>query len=203
MKKSFILFIMLAGAMLLQAQVRPSSAQRPQLQQRPTTQPVGRPFILSNGKLGPIQTGARFANIPAIYVGLYDKYTYQKIEHESDMEDDWTEEFYQFTKGGINIFRVEIYGGTIASITLQEGSSSIVKTQDGYYVGYPARTLFTKKRMEWTTYFEATSFATSGHYTYHIYIDDLIGNECPTNVNQIKPNAKVCMITYSHNVETY
>lgn len=203
MKKLLVCFIMLAGAMLLQAQVKRTPVQRTQTQQRSATQVVAKTFTLTNGKLGPIQTGVRFANIPATYVGLYDKYTYKKIKHESDMEDDWTEEYYQFTKAGRNIFRVGIYDGKICGITLQEGSSGIIKTQEGYYVGYPARTLFTKKRMEWTTYFDGTSFATSGHYTYHINIDDLTGNEYPTNANQIRPNAKICMIVYNHDVETY
>lgn len=199
MKKFIISFVMLTGAMLLHAQV-----QRTQVQQRTTTQAAAKTFTLTNGKLGPIQAGQRFANIPVTYAGLYDKYAYKKIEHESDMEDNWTEEYYQFTKGGKNVFRVEIgEGKKIVGITLQEGSSSIVKTQEGFYVGYSARTLFTKKRMEWETYYEGTSFATSGHYTYHINTDDVIGNEYPTSVNQIKPNAKVCMIVYNHSVETY
>lgn len=204
MKKLFILLIVMSGTIFLQAQVRRTPVQRTQVQQRSTTQVATKTFTLSNGKLGPIQTGQRFVNIPATYAGLYDKYAYKKIEHESDMEDDWTEEYYQFTKGGKNVFRVEIgEGKKITGITLQEGSSSIIKTQEGYHVGYPARTLFTKKPMQWATYFEDTSFATSGHYTYHIYINDLIGIESPDKVSQIKPSAKICRITYSHEIYEY
>ena len=197
MKKILICFIMLAVAMLLQAQV-----QRTQVQQRSISQPATKTFTLMNGKLGPVQTGVKFANIPATYSGLYDKYIYKKELMGGEGGDEWEEEYYQFTKGGKKIFRVLIYDGKIVSIELQEGSSGIVKTQEGYHVGYPARTLFTKKRMEWITYYEGTSFATSGHYTYYVNSDDLINIE-PTNVNHFKPNAKVCMITYSHNVESY
>ena len=75
MKKLLVCFIMLAGAMLLQAQVRRTPVQRTQTQQRSATQVAAKTFTLTNGKLGPIQTGVRFANIPATYAGLYDKYT--------------------------------------------------------------------------------------------------------------------------------
>lgn len=86
MKKLFICFIMLAGTMLLQARVR-----RTPVQQQRTTQTAAKTFTLANGKLGPVQTGARFANIPATYAGMYDKYNYRKIVHEAnDMENEWT-----------------------------------------------------------------------------------------------------------------
>ncbi|MBO4431107.1 MAG: hypothetical protein J5790_07190 [Bacteroidaceae bacterium] len=202
MKKALILLIMLAGVSLLQAQVRRTPVQRTQTQQRSTAQTTTRAFTLANGKLGPIQTGQRFVNIPATYAGLYDKYTYRKEEMGGEGGDEWIEEYYQFTKAGKKVFRALISEGKIISIELQEGSASIIKTQEGYYVGYPARTLFTKKRMEWITYYEGTSFATSGHYTYYVNSDDLIDIE-PTNVNHFKPNAKVCMISYNLNVETY
>lgn len=198
MKKCVFLFLMWTAAILLQAQVR-----RTPVQQQRTTQTTAKTFTLANGKLGPIQTGVRFANIPATYAGLYDKYTYKKIEHESDMEDDWTEEYYQFTKAGKNIFRANIFGGKIISITLQEGSASIVKTQEGFYVGYPARTLFTKKPMQWSTYFEGTSFAMSGHWTYAVLDADLINTEAPQKVSDLKPTAKIYTITYNHEVEEY
>ena len=197
MKHYLFILAMLAASTLTNAQVK----RTPATQQRTTTPAATHAFTLTNGKLGPIQTGQRFANIPATYAGLYDKYTYKKIEHEDDMDGGWTEEYYQFTKGGKNIFRVNIgEGKKMTGITLQEGSANIIKTQEGYYVGYPARTLYTKKRMEWTTYFEGTAFATSGHYTFHINGDDVVGNDYPTNVNQIKATAKITRINYSHEV---
>ena len=196
MKKLFICFIMLAGTMLLQAQVR-----RTPVQQQRTTQTAAKTFTLVNGKLGPVKTGVRFANIPTTYAGLYDKYTHKKIEHESEMDGDWVEEYYQFTKGGKNIFRADVFRGKIVSITLQVGSASIVKTQEGFYVGYPARTLFTKKPMQWATYFEGTAFGTSGHWTFHVLDSDLLNTDSPDKVNDLKHTAKIYTITYNHEVE--
>lgn len=177
-------------------------AQQSQTQQSTTTNAAAEAFTLTNGKLGPIQTGQRFANIPATYEGLYDKYAYKKETMWGEGGDEWEEEYYQFTKAGKKIFRVLIYDGKIGSIELQAGSASIVKTQEGFYVGYPARTLFTKKRMEWTTYYEGTAFATSGHYTYYVNDSDL-NTDSPDKVSDFKPNAKISMIVYSHNVESY
>ncbi len=203
MKKLLVCFIMLAGAMLLQAQVRRTPVQRTQTPQRSATQVAAKTFTLTNGKLGPIQTGVRFANIPATYAGLYDKYTYKKETMGGEGGDEWEEEYYQFTKAGKKIFRVLIFDGKIGSIELQEGSSGIIKTQEGFYVGYPARTLFTKKSMQWDTYYEGTTFGTSGHYTYYVNDADLNNTDTPYKVSDLKPNAKICMIVYNHNVGTY
>lgn len=193
MKKYFLFPLMVAGTLCLHAQQRTTT-------QRPTTQAgAAKTFVLQNGKLGPIQAGQRFANIPATYAGLYDKYT-RKTETMADEDGEWTVEYYQFTKAGKNIFRADIgENKEITGITLQAGSASIVKTQDGYYVGYPARTLFTQKRMQWECWYQGTSFATSGHYTYHVNTDDLT-NEVPTNVNHFKPTAKITSIVYSAEV---
>ena len=119
----------------------------------------------------------------------------------SDMEDDWTEEYYQFTKAGKNVFRVGVdESKKITGITLQEGSTSIVKTSEGFYVGYPARTLFTKKPMQWSTYFEGTSFAMSGHWTYAVLDSDLNNTDIPYKVSDLKPTAKLYTISYSHEI---
>ncbi len=204
MKKFFICIILLTGTLLLHAQVRRTPVQRTQTQQRSTAQATTRAFTLTNGKLGPIQTGQRFANIPATYAGLYDKYTYKKETMWGEGGDEWEEEYYQFTKAGKNVFRVGIdEGKKITGITLQEGSASIVKTPEGYYVGYPARTLFTQKRMEWTTYYEGTTFATSGHWTYHVNSNDLNNTDSPYKASDFKSTAKISIISYSHEVYEY
>ena len=198
MKKYLLLFALLTGAALLNAQT-----QRTQVQQRSTTQSTVKTFTLSNGKLGPVQVGARFDNIPATYAGLYDKYT-KKTQTMEDMDGEWTMVYYQFTKAGKNIFRVVIDDSRlISSITLQAGSASIVKTPDGFYVGYPARNLFTKKRMEWNTYYDGDVFGISGHYTFRVSSNDLINTDVPQNVNQFKSTAKVNSIIYSSMVDAY
>ena len=153
-------------------------------------------FVLVNGKLGPIQIGKSIKDLPKSYAGLYDKMKRETINHESDMEDDWTEDFYQFIKDGKNVLRTDVDGNKITSIVLQEGAS-FVKTSEGYHVGGSAVELFTKKKMQWETYFEGTVFATSGHYTYHVDDDDIINNDTPQTVSDLKPSAKIIRIVYN------
>ena len=101
MKKYFLFLLMVAGTLCLHAQQRTTT-------QRPTPQAgAAKTFVLQNGKLGPIQAGQRFANIPATYAGLYDKYT-RKTETMADEDGEWTVEYYQFTKAGKNVFRADI-----------------------------------------------------------------------------------------------
>jgi len=189
MKKLLICFIMLAGAMLLQAQV----------QQRTTTQAVAKTFTLTNGKLGPVQVGQRFVNIPATYAGLYDKYTRQTEKEYNEVEDfEMTFVCYQFTKGGNNVFRVIMDGNTIGAIKLQEGSASIVKTQKGFYVGYPARDLFSKRLTEWFNIESGKAACFDGNYTYEVNANDRVSSNPIESANDFKPNAKICSITY-HN----
>ncbi|MBR6201985.1 MAG: hypothetical protein IKQ62_03155, partial [Bacteroidaceae bacterium] len=107
-------------------------------------------------------------------------------------------EYYLFTLAGKAIFRVDVDDSkTITMLTLQAGSSAIVKTPEGFSVGYPVRSLFAKKRMEWSTYYDGEAFATSGHYTYKMSSDDLINTDIPQNANQVKPTAKLTAIIYS------
>lgn len=197
MKKSFILLIMLTGTILLQAQVRRTPVQRTQTQQSSTAQTATRAFTLTNGKLGPIQVGQRFANIPATYAGLYDKYTRQIEKEYNEVEDfDMTFVCYQFTKEGQNIFKVVMEGNRISAIRLQEGSTSIVKTQEGFYVGYPVRTFFTKKPLEWFNLEGGTATAFDTHYTYEVKAADRQNLSSVQSVNDFKPTAKISEIIY-------
>lgn len=189
MKKLFFLFLLMMGTVLLQAQTPQRTAQ--------SAQTAAKTFVLTDGKLGPVQVGQKFANIPAAFAGLYDKYT-RKVETMADMDGEWTVEYYLFTLAGKPIFRVDVDDNkTITMLTLQSGSSAIVKTQEGFHVGYSVRSLFAKKRMEWSTYYEGEAFATSGHYTYKMSSDDLINTDIPQNANQVKPTAKLTAIIYS------
>lgn len=189
MKKLFFLFLLMMGTVLLQAQTPQRTAQ--------SAQTAAKTFVLTDGKLGPVQVGQKFANIPATFAGLYDKYT-RKVETMADMDGEWTVEYYLFTLAGKAIFRVDVDDSkTITMLTLQAGSSAIVKTPEGFSVGYPVRSLFAKKRMEWSTYYDGEAFATSGHYTYKMSSDDLINTDIPQNANQVKPTAKLTAIIYS------
>ena len=152
-------------------------------------------FVLVNGKLGPIQIGKSIKDLPKSYAGLYDKMKRETINHESDMEDDWTEDFYQFIKDGKNVLRTDVDGNKITSIVLQEGSS-FVKPSEGYHVGGSAVELFRKKKMQWVTYYEGTVFATSGHYTFHVNDDDIINSDTPQKISDFKASAKIIRIIY-------
>lgn len=152
-------------------------------------------LVLGNGKLGLLQIGQSISGLPKSVSGLYDKYFYKKEVHEDDMDGPWTEEYVLFTKKGSEILRTDVSNNQIVSIRLLEGST-FIKTEDGFYVGYSARELFKKKRMEWSTYYMGEVFATSGRYTYYISSEDLIQADIPERVDQIKPDAKVISIEY-------
>lgn len=182
---------MLAGTSFLHAQVRT------QVQQSTTTQATTKTFTLVNGKLGPVQVGQRFVNIPSTYAGLYDKYTRQIEKEYNEVEDfDMTFVCYQFTKGGRDIFKVVMAGNKISAIRLQEGSTSIVKTQEGFYVGYPVSTFFTKKPLEWSNLEGGIAAAFDTHYTYEVKAVDRQNLSSIQSVNDFKPTAKISEIIY-------
>lgn len=156
-------------------------------------------FVLNNGTLGPIQAGKLITTLPKSYSGLYDKYVYKK-EQFADMEGEWTEDHYYFYKNGKKVIDVYTSDKVISSISLLPGSSYI-KTPEGFYVGCSARDVYNKKKMEWSTYYEGYSFATSNKITYYINSDDITNHETPNKVSDIKPNAKIVKINYNVNAE--
>lgn len=151
-------------------------------------------FVLTDGKMGPIKRGAAASTFPKQVEGLYDKFETKKEEFY-DNEETYTVEYVLFTKVGKPVFRASIDEGKVAFITLLEGSSNI-KTPDGIYVGYSARELFKKKKMEWETYYEGDVFASDGTYSYSVSSDDLINADIPQTASDFKANAKVTKITY-------
>lgn len=154
-------------------------------------------IIFENGKLGPVQVGKSISKIPDSVENLYDNYDYKKIEHEgNDMDDPWTEEYYLFTKDGKSVFRANMSGATVYSIYLMEGSS-FIKTSDGIFVGYSARELFNKKRLEWANFYDGTAFGSGGNYMYYINSDDLIRTDIPNKAGDFKKEAKIIGISYS------
>ena len=86
-----------------------------------------------------------------------------------------------------------IYENKVSSIRLLK-DATFISTLDGISVGSSAREVFNKIRADWSTYYEGTAFATRGNFTYHISMDDLIRADVPHNTEQIKPDAKICMI---------
>lgn len=154
-------------------------------------------FVLADGKLGPIKKGAAVSTFPKQVEGLYDKFETKTEEYYDnyDSEETCTTEYVDFTKAGKPVFRAGLDEGKVAFITLLEGSSNI-KTPDGIYVGYNARELFKRKKMEWETYYEGDVFASDGTYSYSVSSDDLIDTDIPQEATDFKQNAKVTKITY-------
>lgn len=185
------------GKAVFDAQSKSTPVQHSQPQQSTTAETAAESFILADGKLGPIQVGARFANIPATYAGLYDKYTRETEKEYNEVEDyEITFVCYQFNKAGKNIFRVIMEGNKISAIQLQEGSASIVKTQDGFYIGYPARTLFNKKPTEWYNLEGGTAACFDGNYTYEVSASDRVSISSIESAKDFKQDAKICTIIY-------
>jgi len=154
-------------------------------------------FILGNGKLGPLSIGQTVESIPKSVPGLYDSFKYTKEEVEgNDMEDGYIAETCSFYKGGKNIFNAGASNKVLSSFVLLKGSE-FIKTNEGIQVGYNARQLFQKKHMQWSTYFEGEVFATSGHFTYYVPDDGILGVDIPDKVSHFKVNAVVTRITYS------
>lgn len=152
-------------------------------------------FLLDKGKLGPIEIGKNINDLPKSVEGLYDKSDYKKEVHESDMEDDWTEEYYVFSKDGKDIFRTDVEGGKVISIALLAGAS-FIKTSDGFCIGSSAQELFKAKKMQWENYYEGDVFASSGHYTYFVNSDDLVNTDIPRKASDFKSIAKINRIIY-------
>lgn len=150
-------------------------------------------FMIGEKKLGPVTVGQPVANLPDTYNGLYDKFKHKKELHEDEMDGEWLEENYTFSKDGKDIFMAIIYENKVSSIRLLK-DATFISTLDGISVGSSAREVFNKIRADWSTYYEGTAFATKGNFTYHISMDDLIRADVPHNTEQIKPDAKICMI---------
>ena len=160
-----------------------------------TTGTVAASFTLANGKLGPLYIGQSVSSLPKSVAGLYDSYEYTKEEIENEMDGDYTLELCHFYKGGKEIFTANADDKKLSSFILKNGSS-FIKTAEGFYVGYSVRTLCGKKRLQWETYFDGTAFGTDGHFTYHMNSSDVINNDYPTKLSEIKATAKIVMIEY-------
>lgn len=154
-------------------------------------------FVLEKRKLGPIELGRPISNLPVSVEGLYDKYEHKTETHEDDMDGEWVEDYYLFTYKGKEAFRATIFEGNVYSISLYEGASKVYD-RNGIFVGYSARELFNKKRMEWQTDFAGWVFGTSGDYTYFASSNDLanINAEVPRKADDFKEDAKIVRIDY-------
>lgn len=151
-------------------------------------------FILQNGTLGPVKRGMAIGSLPKQYPGLYDKFTRDK-EYYNDEDFD---EYLLFTKNGQEIFSAYLNENKIGSICLLSGSSSFIKTPEGYYVGYSVNQLNKEKKLEWEHHMdEAETWATSGEYTYYVENNDVIEDDKnELLVRGFKTGAKIIEIAH-------
>lgn len=191
MKKLQILLIVLASLLFL------GMSQTATAQKRTTGQGT-KSFVVTNGKLGPIQLGSSMANIPRSVAGLYDKFTKETVNRfDGDIGDEdgptIQETIFSFYKNGKNIFNVTADEKLVAyNIELMEGSSYI-KTAEGYFVGYSAREFFKKHSRGWDNDYTEGAFVDSRNCRY--YVEDRYMNvEIPTKVSNFTANAKITKI---------
>lgn len=153
-------------------------------------------FIAGKGNVGPIEIGMFVKDLPEKVDGLYDKFETETTEHSED-DCTWTEEYSTFTRDGKPVFKANSAEGRIVSCTLLEGSTN-VKTPDGIYVGYSARELFEKKKLEWENWQDGYVHGTDLTYYYAVDAEDLVNVEVPEKASDFKEDAKVCYITLNN-----
>ncbi|WP_155808285.1 hypothetical protein [Xylanibacter brevis] len=154
-------------------------------------------FVLENRKLGPVEIDKPISNLPQSVAGLYDKFEHKIETHEDEMDGEWVEEYYLFTKDGKKAFRINIIDDVAYDICLLEGSTNI-KDRDGIYVGYSARKLFIQKKMDWENDYAGWVYGKARDYTYYIKTADLVNpdSEIPYKAEDIKEDAKIIRIDY-------
>lgn len=207
-------FLMLLTAAMMLSMTMPTMAQQKKApakktattaKKSPTTKKSGSAanntatakFVLGDGELGPLSIGQTVSSLPKSVPGLYDRYKYVKESYENEMEGEIENiEQCDFYKGGKKIFSAMTPNKKITSFELYEGSS-FIKTVDGLYVGYPARSLFAKfKNKRWTPpYYYGVTCCVSGRYEYVMPV--LIeGESTPKKATDFSSSAKVTSIRY-------
>ena len=154
-------------------------------------------FILGNGELGPLSIGQTVSSLPKSVAGLYDSFKYVNETYENEMEGEMeTIEQCEFYKGGKRIFCAMTPNKKIESFELYEGSL-FIQTADGIYVGYPARSLFTKYRSKkWTPpYYYGETCCVNGRYEYVMPVI-IEGERTPSKTTDFSSNAKVTTIRH-------
>lgn len=152
-------------------------------------------FVLDKGKLGPIEIGMSYTDLPSAVEELYNRFEYKSVTHEDDMDGEWTEEYLQFYKDNKEVFTTGVIGKKITSFTLL-GNASYIRTADGFFVGYNAREFFQSTKLDWETYYMGEAFASMNGYTYYVNSDDLT-TDVPAKVSDFKANATLSKIVYN------
>lgn len=165
-------------------------------------------FFVEDGKLGPVQVGMSYKDLPKSVPVLYDKFDYRKEMIESEMDGDYEVEECIFFNDGKEYFRAVLEDGKIASIILDQNSTGLFTKEDYrvgsdvvtslYYISGPTRsggfkTVVINESLEWENYYEGEVFVTIGRYTFYVPSDQA-NTEFPRTRFDFKYGAKFSRI---------
>ncbi len=165
-------------------------------------------FYVEDGKLGPVQIGMSYTDLPKSVPGLYEKFDYKKEMIENELDGDYLSETCTFIKNGKEYFRAELVDGKVTAIILDENSSGLC-TKEGYtpnitglygfyYVTeHSSYGMFSSKAiresLDWENYNEGEVFATIGQYTFYVPSESA-KTEFPSKYEDFKDNARISKI---------
>lgn len=164
-------------------------------------------FYVEDGKLGPIQVGMSYTDLPKSVPCLYDKFEYKKEMIENEMEGNYEVETCYFFNDGKECFSAELENGKVTSIVLDKNSPDI-STIEGYKYGNGVLSLYEswspnsygsinrkiiRESLNWENYYEGEVFVTIGRYTFYVP-SDMAKTEFPKTSKDFKDGAKCSRI---------
>lgn len=165
-------------------------------------------FYVDDGKLGPVQVGMSYTDLPKSFPVLYDKFEYKKETIENEMDGDYEVESCTFYRHGQEYFRAELEDGKVTAIVLDKNSVGLY-TKEGYRVGNDVisrlysylsstksgmfSTVVINESLEWENYYEGEVFVTVGRYTFYVPSDQT-RTEFPKRKNDFESGAKFSRI---------
>lgn len=165
-------------------------------------------YYVEDGKLGPVQIGMSYTDLPKSVPGLYEKFDYKKEMIENELDGDYLSETCTFIKNGKEYFRADLVDGKVTSIILDENSSGLC-TKEGYtpnitglygfyYVTeHSSYGMFSSKAiresLDWENYYEGEVFATIDRYTFYVPSESA-KIEFPRKYEDFKDNARISKI---------
>lgn len=130
--------------------------------------PTAQTFILERRKLGPINVGMAVSQVPASIPGLYNEYK-KKTETYSDMDGEWTEDYLDFMKDGVRIFRTTLSNNSIFALIVCKEAGATIKNKAGLHTGCSVKELIDNERkLTWSYYFEEYVYAETNDFMYTI-----------------------------------
>ena len=165
-------------------------------------------FYVEDGKLGPVQIGMSYTDLPKSVPGLYEKFDYKKEMIENELDGDYLSETCTFIKNGKEYFSADLKDGKVTSVILDENSSGLC-TKEGYapnitglygfyyvtehsnYGMFSSKAI--RKTLDWENYYEGEVFATIGRYTFYVPSESA-KTEYPRKYEDFKDNARISKI---------